>query len=102
MTWLILGMALVTYLPRALPLFLLAEIDLPPAFLRWVAYVPGAVLAALLAPSIFQPEGFWDISMDNLFFLAAIPTFLVAIITKSMIWSLLVGMLAFAGLQAFL
>jgi branched-subunit amino acid transport protein len=98
-TYLILGMALVTYLPRALPLFLFARIDLPPTLLRWLAYVPAAVLAALLAPAIFRPEGFWDFSIDNLFLLAAIPTFFVAIITRSMIWSIVAGMLVFAGLQ---
>ncbi|HEY3315216.1 MAG TPA: AzlD domain-containing protein, partial [Bacillota bacterium] len=43
------GMALVTYLPRMLPLVVLSRFKLPPAVLRWLSFVPVAVLSALLA-----------------------------------------------------
>ena len=47
---LILGMALVTYIPRVAPLLLLSSRQLNPHLMRWLEMVPPAVLAALLAP----------------------------------------------------
>ncbi|HYN12917.1 MAG TPA: AzlD domain-containing protein [Burkholderiales bacterium] len=45
---LVLGCALVTALPRVLPLVLLAKVQLPPWLADWLRYVPIAVLSALL------------------------------------------------------
>jgi len=47
-----LGMALVTYLPRLLPAWLLRGRQLPPFLSAWLRYIPAAVLAALLIPSL--------------------------------------------------
>ncbi len=51
MIWLtIIGMALVTFLPRALPLLVPGE---PPAWLqRWLQFVPAAVFVALIVPPL--------------------------------------------------
>jgi len=46
---LVLGCALVTALPRVLPLVALSRLQLPPWLAGWLRYVPIAVLAALLA-----------------------------------------------------
>ena len=44
-----LGCALVTAMPRVLPLVALSRLRLPPWLADWMRYVPIAVLAALLA-----------------------------------------------------
>ena len=46
----ILGMALVTLIPRVMPVTLLAGRELPPLLTRWLSFVPVSVLAALVAP----------------------------------------------------
>lgn len=92
----ILGMALVTYLPRLLPLLFLSSRKLPPLFARWLAYVPAAVLAAMLFPSLLAPEGSLALSADNLYLWAAVPTLLVAWRSKSLFASVVVGMLLVA------
>ena len=46
---LVLGCALVTAVPRVLPLVALSRLQLPPWLADWLRYVPIAVLAALLA-----------------------------------------------------
>ena len=46
---LVLGCALVTAVPRVLPLVALSRLELPPWLAGWLRYVPIAVLAALLA-----------------------------------------------------
>ncbi len=88
----ILGMALVTYLPRLLPIWLLSRRTLPPLVVAWLRYVPVAVLAALLLPTLVVQKGQIDLGLNNLFFWAAIPAVLVAWKTKSFFGTLLIGM----------
>ena len=98
---LILGTALVTYLPRALPLVLLSRVQLPEVFLRWLSYIPAAVLAALLAPGLLLPEGRLALS-GNPYLLAALPTGVVAVKTRSMALTILTGMAAMVMIQHWL
>ena len=88
----IVGMVLVTFLPRVVPVWFLASRSLPPLVVSWLSYVPPAVLAAMLLPSIVAPEGFVDLRWNNLYLMAAIPTLLVAWKTRSMVGSVLIGM----------
>jgi uncharacterized membrane protein len=48
----IVGMALVTYATRAGGLLLMRRVSLSGPIERWLRYVPGAVLVALVAPTI--------------------------------------------------
>jgi len=89
----ILGMALVTYLPRLLPLLALSGKKLPDVVVAWLGYVPGAVLAAMLFPSLLIVDGNISIAKENLYFWAAIPTFIAAILTKKLFLPVVVGML---------
>lgn len=49
---LILGMALVTYLPRLLPAIFLDRIRFPAWFQRWLKSIPYAALGALIFPGV--------------------------------------------------
>lgn len=88
----ILGMAVVTYVPRAAPMLALAARGIPEPVMRWLSYVPVAVLSAMLAPALVLREGSFDFSMDNLFFWAAIPSFALAIKTRSFFGTVALGM----------
>ncbi len=97
-------MAAVTFIPRILPLWLLSHRSLHPAFTRWLEMIPPAVLAALLAPSLFlrQDASGADslfMSMDNTFLLAAMPTLLLAWKTKSFFGTVAFGMASVAALR---
>lgn len=92
-------MSLVTYLPRMLPMVLLSKINLPPLFLKWLQFIPAAVLSALLAPAILAPQGKLSINLDNKAFIASIPCFLVAIRTKNLFLTVMVGILVMFLLQ---
>ncbi len=98
----IVGMALVTFGPRLLPVWLLASRSLPPVVVAWLRYVPVAVLAALLLPTLVVHENNIDFGSDNLFFWAAIPAFLVAWKTRSFVATVTVGMAAVAIARALL
>lgn len=56
--WMLLGMAFVTYLPRAIPLTFLEGKELPPAVSGVLRNIPYAVLGALIFPAILyaQPD----------------------------------------------
>lgn len=86
------GMLLVTYLPRLLPALLLQGRTIPPFLSAWLKYVPVAVLSALLLPSLLVVDGKIDLAWDNLYILAAVPAALVALRTRSMFVTVIVGM----------
>ncbi|MDF1515226.1 MAG: AzlD domain-containing protein [Anaerolineae bacterium] len=96
-----LGMLAVTYLPRLIPVLLFSSRQLPPLVVTWLRYVPAAVLSAMLFPSLFVIHNQVDLSFDNLFLWAAVPTFAVAFKTKSLFGAVVVGMLVVALARAF-
>lgn len=51
--WMILGMGLVTYIPRMLPLAVFHRVKLPPFLQGVLKNVPYATLGALIVPGIF-------------------------------------------------
>ncbi len=99
---LILGMGLVTYLPRWIPLFFLSQRDLPKLFVEWLDLIPAAILSALLVPALItsgEPKSL-DIFRPEL--LVALPTFLFAIKTKSLGGTVILGMMLFWGVGKFI
>ncbi|MEK3935406.1 AzlD domain-containing protein [Sporosarcina sp. FSL W7-1349] len=74
--WMLFGMALVTYIPRMIPLTWLDGKELPPFVTGILRNIPYAVLGALIFPAIlFVQEG-------NLLFgiIGAATAFLIAIV----------------------
>jgi len=88
-------MMVVTYVPRAAPLLILPHVDLPKFVRRWLEFVPAAIMSALVAPGILAPGGHLTFTWHNPLLLAAIPTLLVALRTRSLGGSVVVGMLAY-------
>lgn len=54
---LVVGMALVTYLPRVLPLVMFSELKLPPLVQAFFRYIPYAALGALIFPGVLTSTG---------------------------------------------
>lgn len=93
----IIGMALVTYLPRLLPVWFLSSRQLPSSIIRWLRYVPASVLSAMLIPTLLMKEGALFISINNEYLLAGLPTLIVALKTKSLFSAVITGMVVVAG-----
>ncbi|BBU40538.1 AzlD domain-containing protein [Aeribacillus composti] len=51
--WLIIGMGVVTYIPRMLPFVIFSQLHLPPFWQNVLKNVPYATLGALIVPSVF-------------------------------------------------
>jgi len=92
---LILGMMAVTYVPRSAPLLILPHIALPGRVRRWLEFVPVAIMSALVMPALVAPAGHLAFSWHNPMLLAAVPTLLVALRTRSLGGSVIAGMAAY-------
>ncbi len=95
----IVGCALVTAIPRVFPLMYLSVESLPKSALKWLSFVPVAVMAALLFPDILVKNNALFISMDNTYLLAAIPSLLLSWYTKSFFGTIACAMLTVALLR---
>lgn len=90
----LLGMLVVTYIPRVLPLLILTRMEIPEIIIRWLRFIPVAILAALLSPGILIVEGKLLFTYHNVFLLAALPTITVAVYKKNIFLTVVVGMAA--------
>ncbi|WP_432354652.1 AzlD domain-containing protein [Sporosarcina sp. A2] len=74
--WMLFGMALVTYIPRMIPLTILDGKKLPPLVTGVLSNIPFAVLGALIFPAVFY------VQEGNVLFgiIGAATAFLIAIL----------------------
>jgi len=99
--YIILATALVTLIPRVLPLLVLTRFELPEWAMKWLSFVPIAVMAALVGQELFLHDGKLVIAGGNLKLLAAIPTFIIALKTRSLLLTVLGGVITLMILRFF-
>lgn len=100
--WLLIAlMALVTYLPRYLPLALADKVKLPPVLVQGLDFVPIAVLTAIIAQTALIRDGTLDISPGNYHAIAALAAFVVALVTRQLFITVVAGLACFAVLRIF-
>lgn len=87
----IIGSAIVTFIPRVLPLIVLSKLEIPEWGINWLKHVPVAVMAALLASELLLLDNKVSFQENTLNLMSAIPTLLVAIYTRSLLGTVLVG-----------
>ena len=92
----ILGCTIVTWLSRIVPFILLKKFDLPKPIVEYLSFVPIVIMSALWFNSLFvQRIGeFPEINYENL--LASLPTVLSAIISKSLLVIVVIGIVSLA------
>jgi branched-subunit amino acid transport protein len=93
----VIGMGLVTFGPRWLPLLVLPGIRMPSWIEQWLAMIPVAILSALLVPELVttgDPRRLEPLSIE---LMVALPTFLFALKTKSLGATVMLGMLLYWG-----
>lgn len=92
----ILGMSLLTYIPRFLPMLLLSRTELPQAVLTWLGFLPSAILSALVAQQVFISDDRLDVSFSNPNLIPAILTGIIAWRTRSLGWTVVGGIVVAA------
>ena len=91
----VIGMGLVTFVPRWLPLVYLTRRNLPSWLVEWLDLIPAAILSALLLPHLVAAGEPRSLDFLRPELLVAVPTFLFAIFTKSLGGTVITGMLLF-------
>jgi len=98
---LILGMALVTFLPRFFPMAFLTRRALPERVKKGLEYFPISILSAIVFPILFFNEG-GKVEIQPHYLLSAIPVFIFTWKVKSLWGSVVLGMLIYWGLGSIL
>ncbi|GGG61033.1 AzlD domain-containing protein [Paenibacillus radicis (ex Gao et al. 2016)] len=96
----IIGAALVTLIPRVVPLMVLSRMRIPDWVMRWLNYIPIAVMAALVGEQLMTAEG--GLFQNKIELLAALPTFAMAILTRSLLGTVAVGIVSVMVLRLLL
>jgi branched-subunit amino acid transport protein len=91
---LVAGMALVTFSVRYSVLVLVGRMPLPQPIVRALRFVPTAVLTAIIVPAVLLPHGDRiEVSFDNAYLVAALVAALVAVRSRNVLLTIVIGML---------
>ena len=96
----IIGSMIVTALPRILPITILSQVDLPNWFMNWLKYIPLAILTAILVQEIV-PLG-EDETWNPAHLVGTVVAFIIGFWTKSLLWTVIAGMMTVVLMNFFL
>lgn len=91
---LIAGMGLVTMATRIPVLIWLSQRKLPDAMFRALRYVPPAVLAAIIVPTVLLRNGQLALELNNPAIVASLVAVLVSWRTRNLLLTIILGMAA--------
>ncbi len=91
--WLaILAIGAVTFLARASFILFADPHRFPHVFRQALAFVPPAVLAAIVAPGLLMPGDQLDLTLANPRWIAGLVAIGAATVTRSVVWTIAFGM----------
>lgn len=96
---LILSMAILTFLPRYLPFLLAGKIKINPMVSQALGFVPIAVLTVIVIQTAYVRDGVIAVNIENHHMLASVVAFLVAIISRHMFLTIILGLISFAMME---
>jgi branched-subunit amino acid transport protein len=96
---LILGMALLTFVPRYIPFALAGRISIPLWLSKALHFVPTAVLTCIIVKSTLVQDGEIFIAFQNHYLIAAIAAFITSLVSRNLLLTVLVGLVCFGVLK---
>ncbi|WP_353853717.1 AzlD domain-containing protein [Bacillus sp. Bos-x628] len=100
MMWLIFGCMIVTVIPRVVPFLFVKNIQLPDVVLKWLSFIPICIFTALIAEHLFV-QTTKGISVHWMYLAVLMPTVLVALWTKSLSITVLIGVMLMGAARWF-
>jgi branched-subunit amino acid transport protein len=91
---LIVGMAAIAFLSRAIFILPGSRLSLPPTVERVLRYAPAAALVAIIVPDLFRLDGVVTLSLQNPRVIAGTIAFVVAGWTRNILLTIATGMAA--------
>ncbi|XNN69860.1 AzlD domain-containing protein [Bacillus pumilus] len=92
MMWLILGCMVVTVIPRVVPFIFVRSIELPEVVLKWLSFIPICIFTALIAKHLFIHTT-TGVTIHWMYLAVLVPTVVIAVWTKSLSLTVLVGVM---------
>lgn len=99
---LIVGMMLLTFVPRYIPFALAGKVNIPDWLSKALGFVPIAVLTIIIVQSALIRDHQVSMSLQNPHLMASIIAFFVAIITRHLFLTIIVGLLSFLLMKSIL
>ena len=96
---LIIGMFVITFAIRFVMFAFAGKMTFPTWLEMALKFVPPAVLTAIIVPSVVMPKGEIDFSLYNNYLVAAIVAVIIALVTKSLLKTIGLGMVFFLFLK---
>ncbi|MBC3767153.1 AzlD domain-containing protein [Neptunicella marina] len=93
--WIIVGMVIVTFIPRYLPLAMANRVHLSPTLIKALSYVPIAVLTVIISQTVFYQHGQLNTQWNNPYLLGALASAICAFMQPRLLISIVVGMLVY-------
>ncbi|UZN41321.1 AzlD domain-containing protein [Lactobacillus sp. IBH004] len=95
----IIGCGIATWLSRVLPFFLLKKFSLPKVVIEFLSFVPIVIMSTMWFGNLFiaQPGQLSKVRVD--FLIASLPTVVAAIISKSLLVIVIVGIISLTVLR---
>ncbi|KGL39983.1 branched-chain amino acid transporter AzlD [Listeria newyorkensis] len=91
----LLGCSLVTAIPRMLPFLVMRNMQISEPVLKWLSYIPLCIFSALIIES-FMTNGAEGFQIHWLELVAVIATLIISLITRSLLWTVILGVVIMA------
>jgi len=96
---LILGMMLATFSVRYVMYGASSRLQLSPALLNALRYVPPVVLSAIVVPEVLLSDGGLSVGVMNARLVGAIAAIIISYTTRNLLLTIVIGMAIFFGWQ---
>ncbi|APT17848.1 hypothetical protein FC62_GL000138 [Amylolactobacillus amylotrophicus DSM 20534] len=96
----IIGCSIVTWLSRILPFVLLQKFTLHSRIIEFLQFVPIVIMSTLWFSSLFTPHQGHLPQLNLAYLLTTIPSFLAAVISKSLLVIVAVGIISLAIIRS--
>ena len=93
---------LVTIIIRIIPFLMISRIHLSETVIKWLSFIPITLFTALILDGIIvQEQGVQGYTLNIPYILVTIPTVIIALITRSLTVTILIGIALIAGIRFF-
>lgn len=96
----VIGMGVLNFALRYLPLLALSRFELPEPIMRWLSFIPIAVMGSLFASEVLLPSRDYSMPLYNPGIYGALISMLVYRFTKSFIGATMAGVISFVLIRA--
>ncbi|EUJ51060.1 AzlD domain-containing protein [Paenilisteria rocourtiae] len=94
----LIGCCLVTAIPRMLPFLVMRNMRISEPVLKWLSYIPLCIFSALVIES-FISNSVQGFQVHWLELLAVIGTLIISLLTRSLLWTVILGVVMMALLR---